>query len=53
LTGREKYFAAGNPDILIFPRSSLKPLQALAGVVSGVDRQFQFSNAELARERNL
>jgi len=44
----EILFSTGNPDILIFPRSSLKPLQALAGVVGGIDRQFQFSNAELA-----
>src|SRR3974390_1007315 len=41
-------FGVGNPDRFIFPRSSLKPLQALAGVVNGIDRQFGFSDAELA-----
>src|SRR5262249_2354590 len=30
------------------PRSALKPLQALAGVMSGTDQQFQFTDAELA-----
>jgi L-asparaginase II len=44
----EMLFGVGNPDLPIFPRSCLKPLQALAGVVNDVDRQFEFSDAELA-----
>jgi L-asparaginase II len=47
VTGR-LVFAVGDPERLIFPRSALKPLQALAGVVSGTDRRFQFIDAELA-----
>jgi len=41
-------FAVGNHERPIFPRSALKPLQALAGVMSGTDQQFQFTDAELA-----
>ena len=41
-------FALGDPDRPTFPRSSLKPIQALAGVLNGIDRRFQFSTAELA-----
>jgi L-asparaginase II len=44
----EVQFAVGNPERLTFPRSALKPFQALAGVVSGTDREFQFTDAELA-----
>jgi L-asparaginase II len=41
-------FAVGDPEHLIFPRSALKPLQALAGIVSGIDNRFRFTDAELA-----
>jgi L-asparaginase II len=44
----ELLFAVGNPERLTFPRSALKPFQALAGVAKGTDREFQFTNAELA-----
>src|SRR6476659_8061280 len=41
-------FAVGNHERPTFPRSALKPLQALAGIMSGTDHQFQFTDAELA-----
>jgi L-asparaginase II len=41
-------YAAGDPDRLIYPRSSLKPLQALAGVRRGVAERFALTHAELA-----
>ena len=41
-------FPAGDPQRLTFPRSALKPLQALAGIMCGTDRQFRFTDAELA-----
>src|SRR3712207_2713240 len=41
-------FAAGDPEHPTFPRSSLKPLQALAGVARGTADRFDFSDAELA-----
>jgi L-asparaginase II len=41
-------FAVGNHQRPTFPRSALKPLQALAGIISGTDHQFQFTDAELA-----
>lgn len=41
-------FAAGNHERPTFPRSALKPLQALAGIMSGTDHQFRFTDAELA-----
>ncbi len=41
-------FAAGNPERPTFPRSALKPLQALAGIIYGTDREFHFTDAELA-----
>jgi L-asparaginase II len=46
--GGRVHFSVGNPDHLTFPRSSLKPLQALAGIVGGIDQRFQFTEAELA-----
>lgn len=44
----EVLFAAGNPEHITFPRSSLKPLQALAGVARGTADRFEFTDAELA-----
>jgi L-asparaginase II len=44
----ELLFAAGNLERPTFPRSALKPFQALAGVAKGTDRDFQFTGAELA-----
>jgi L-asparaginase II len=41
-------FAAGNPEHPTFPRSSLKPLQALAGIARGTAEAFEFSDAEIA-----
>src|SRR5947207_15203956 len=41
-------FAAGDPEHPTFPRSSLKPLQALAGVAQGTAERFDFTDAELA-----
>jgi L-asparaginase II len=42
------FFSAGDPNIPIFPRSSLKPLQALAGVARGTAREYQLTPAEIA-----
>jgi L-asparaginase II len=44
----EVLFAAGDPDRPIFPRSSLKPLQALAGIARGTAEAFDFTPAEIA-----
>jgi L-asparaginase II len=41
-------FAAGDPEHPTFPRSSLKPLQALAGTARGTAEAFAFTDAELA-----
>ena len=41
-------FSVGEADRGILPRSSLKPIQALAGVLNGTDQQFSFSQAELS-----
>lgn len=41
-------FSAGNPEHPTFPRSSLKPLQALAGIAHGTAERFAFSEAEIA-----
>jgi L-asparaginase II len=41
-------FAVGNHQRPTFPRSTLKPLQALAGIISGTGHRFQFTDAELA-----
>jgi L-asparaginase II len=41
-------FAFGDPDRPTYPRSALKPIQALAGVLNGIDQRFGFSTAELA-----
>jgi len=38
----------GNIDALVYPRSSIKPLQALPLVETGAADHFQLSNAELA-----
>ncbi len=41
-------FSAGDPERLTYPRSSLKPLQALAGIARGTAEAFRFSDAEIA-----
>jgi L-asparaginase II len=41
-------FSAGDPDYPTFPRSSLKPLQALAGISRGTADAFAFTDAEIA-----
>ena len=41
-------FAAGDPDVVTFTRSSLKPLQALPFVEAGGDAHFGFSRAQVA-----
>lgn len=41
-------FSAGDPDHPTFPRSALKPLQALAGIACATAERFQFSDAEIA-----
>jgi L-asparaginase II len=41
-------FAAGDPEHPTFPRSSLKPLQALAGIARGTADAFSYSAAEIA-----
>jgi L-asparaginase II len=38
----------GNPEHPTFPRSSLKPLQALAGIARGTADHFDFTDAEIA-----
>lgn len=44
----ETIAAYGNPRRLTYPRSSLKPLQALALVESGAAKEFGLSEAEIA-----
>ncbi|RIK39181.1 MAG: asparaginase [Chloroflexi bacterium] len=39
---------AGDPDFLTFPRSALKPFQAIVAVESGAADRFGFGHAELA-----
>lgn len=41
-------FAAGDPDHPTYPRSSLKPLQALAGIAAGTADRFELSPGEIA-----
>jgi len=41
-------FAVGDAEHPTFPRSALKPLQALAGVARGTAERFAFSDPELA-----
>jgi L-asparaginase II len=41
-------FSAGDPEHPTYPRSALKPLQALAGIAKGTDLRFGFSEAEIA-----
>lgn len=41
-------FAAGDPERPIYPRSALKPLQALAGAARGTVEAFDLSDPELA-----
>lgn len=38
----------GNYEVKIFPRSSIKPIQAMAIVLSGADKKFDISPIELA-----
>lgn len=44
----ELLFSAGDPEHPTFPRSALKPLQALAGVARGTAERFGLSDAEIA-----
>lgn len=41
-------FSWGDSEHPTFPRSSLKPLQALAGISHGTDQTFAFTEAEIA-----
>ncbi len=41
-------FSAGDPDVVTFTRSSLKPLQALPFAEAGGDAHFGFSRAQVA-----
>jgi L-asparaginase II len=41
-------FSLGDPDFPTYPRSSLKPLQALAGIARGTADRFSFTDAEIA-----
>lgn len=41
-------FSAGDAEHATFPRSSLKPLQALAGIACGTADRFDFTPAEIA-----
>lgn len=41
-------FSAGDPDHPTYPRSSLKPLQALAALARGTADRFDFTDAEIA-----
>lgn len=41
-------FSLGDPDFPTYPRSSLKPLQALAGIACGTADRFNFTDAEIA-----
>jgi len=41
-------FSAGDPEHATFPRSSLKPLQALAGIARGTADRYGFTEAEIA-----
>ncbi|MFN3652856.1 MAG: asparaginase [Armatimonadota bacterium] len=44
----ELLFSAGDPEHPTYPRSSLKPLQALAAVARGTADYFHFTEAEIA-----
>ncbi len=44
----EVLFSVGNREHPTFPRSSLKPLQALAGIAAGTADRFAFTPAEIA-----
>lgn len=44
----EILFSAGDPDYATFPRSSLKPLQALACLARGIAERFELTDAEVA-----
>ncbi|MGV3724411.1 MAG: asparaginase [Actinomycetota bacterium] len=44
----EVLFSVGDPEHPTFPRSSLKPLQALAGIANGTAEAFGFTDAEIA-----
>lgn len=46
--GGDIIFAAGDVERLIFPRSAIKPIQALALIESGAAEQFGISGAEIA-----
>jgi L-asparaginase II len=44
----EVLFSAGDPEHPTYPRSSLKPLQALAALANGTAERFAYSDAEVA-----
>lgn len=44
----EVLYSAGEPGQWIYARSSLKPLQALAGIANGTAEAFGFTDAEIA-----
>lgn len=44
----EVLFAVGDPEHPTYPRSSLKPLQALASLARGTEERFQLTDAEIA-----
>lgn len=44
----EVLFSAGDPEHPTYPRSSLKPLQALAALVNGTAERFDYTDAEVA-----
>jgi len=41
-------FSVGDPERLIFPRSALKPIQALAAIARDVDQRFALKQSEVA-----
>lgn len=44
----EVLFSVGDPEHPTFPRSSLKPLQALAALAQGTAERFEYTDAEVA-----
>lgn len=44
----EVLFSAGDPEHPTYPRSSLKPLQALAALANGTAERFEYTDAEVA-----
>lgn len=44
----ELLYSYGNPDLRTFPRSSMKPFQAVAVVETGADEAFNYEKADLS-----